>query len=65
MPQVMMVKSSDSDHAGDERLDGQRRFRLPHEDAGGNVERFGSANAHDLLHRYGHRAHDVLHDAPR
>ena len=39
-------------HAGDERLDGQRRFGLAHENAGGHVERLGAAGAHDLLHHH-------------
>ena len=35
---------------GEKRPDGQRRFRLPHEDAGRDIQRFRAACAHDLLH---------------
>ena len=48
---------------GEERLDGQRGFRLPHEDAGCHVERFRAAHPHDLLHPNGHGFHDELHHA--
>src|SRR6185437_11292509 len=50
-------------HTRDERLDGEGRFRLPHEDAGGDVQRFGAAHAHHLLHADRHGAYDPLHHA--
>ena len=58
MPLVMMVKSSDCGHAGDEGLDGEGRFGLAHEDAGSDVEGFGAAGSHDLLHDDGHALDD-------
>jgi len=63
MPMVMMVNSSDFGHARDERADGQRRFGLPHENAGRHVQRFRPAGPHHLLHHDRHAAHDPLHDA--
>ena len=62
MPLTMMVNSSDSVSPGDERPDGQRRFRLPHEDAGRDVQRFRAARAHDLLHHDREGLHHPLHD---
>ncbi len=47
MPAVITVISSDSVIRGRIRPDGQRRFGLPHEDAGGDVQRLGAARAHD------------------
>ena len=40
----------------------QRRFRLPHENAGSDVERFGAAGAHEAGHDAGGCLHDELHD---
>ncbi len=48
---------------GQERTNGHRRFRLTHEDAGGNVKRLGSAGAHDAGHRPGRDPDDELHYA--
>ena len=36
---------------GQERADGHRRFGLAHENAGGDVERLGAADAHDPRHQ--------------
>src|SRR5271165_2087430 len=46
-----------------ERADGERSFGLPHEDAGGNVERFSAAGSHHAGHNPGGDANDNLHDA--
>ncbi len=46
-----------------ERPDGDRRFGLAHEDAGGHVGGFGAAGAHDALHHHGHGVHQHLHHA--
>ena len=63
MPLVMMVNNSDLRQSGQERPDGQRRFRLAHEDAGGDAGRFGAAGAHDPLHHHSHAANEHLHHA--
>ena len=57
MPLVMMVNSSDSVMPA-RKGDGERRFGLAHEDAGGDVDRFRAAGAHDVLHHHGHGSHD-------
>ena len=50
MPLTMMVNNSDCVGTGEERPDGKRRFGLPHEDAGRDVQRFRAAGAHGFLH---------------
>ena len=45
------------------RADGEGGFGLAHEDAGGDVERFRAAGAHDAGHDPGGSANDELHDA--
>ena len=62
MPLTMIVNSSDSVMAGDKGPDGERGFGLAHEDAGGDVQGFGAARAHDALHDDGENLHDLLHD---
>src|SRR5258707_7457819 len=48
---------------GKERANGERSFSLTHEDAGGDVERFCAAGAHDSGHDPSGCADDELHDA--
>jgi len=48
---------------GKKRADGERGFGLAHEDAGGDVERFCPAGAHDAGHQPRGGADDQLHDA--
>ncbi len=50
-------------HAGDEGPDGERRFGLAHEDAGGDVKRLRTTGAEHFLHGDGHGAHQHLHHA--
>ncbi len=45
------------------RPDGQRRFGLSHEDAGGNIERFRAARAHDARHDPRRAPNNELHHA--
>src|ERR1700687_4977265 len=45
------------------RADGERRFGLAHEDAGGHVERLRAAGAHDGSHHPGGGTNDELHHA--
>ena len=63
IPLDITVNSSLSVMSGQERTNGQRRFGLPHEDAGGDVHGFRAAGAHHPLHHHGHGAHQHLHDA--
>ncbi len=48
---------------GKKRADGERGFGLAHEDAGGDVERFCAAGAHDAGHQPRGGPDDELHDA--
>src|ERR1700758_4813511 len=48
---------------GQEGANGDWRFRLTHEDAGGNIQRLSPASAHDARHGPGRDANDELHDA--
>ena len=48
---------------GQQRADGEGRLGLAHENAGGDVERFGAADAHQAGHDPGGGADDELHDA--
>ena len=63
MPLVMMVISSERVTSGKKRTNRERRFRLAHEDAGGDVQRFGAARAHQAGHHARGGFHDQLHDA--
>ena len=63
MPLVITIISSDLVSLVQKRADGERSFRLAHEDAGGDVERFRAAGAHDVRHDPGDGANDELHDA--
>ncbi len=63
MPLTMMVNSSDSVNPAINGPDGQRRFRLTHEDARRDVKRFSAARTHHLLHHDRKRLHHPLHDA--
>ena len=49
--------------AREERPDGERGFRLAHEDAGGYVHAFSAGDAHGLEHDPRHGANDDLHEA--
>ena len=50
-------------HLGQEGTDGQRRFGLSHEDAGGDVHRLDAAGAHEAHHDLRQLADDELHHA--
>ena len=47
MPLVITVMSSELRQVGKKRADGQRGFRLAHENAGGDVQRLRAARAHE------------------
>ena len=49
--------------SGEEGPDGEGRFGLAHEDAGGDVGGLRSGDAHGLLHDPGEGADDELHEA--
>ena len=63
MPLVITVISSECVSSGKKRPDGHRRFRLSHENAGGDVQRFGTAGAHHARHHPGEDADNDLHDS--
>ena len=50
-------------HRRQKRADGEWRFGLAHEDAGGDVHGFRAAGAEDPLHHDGHGPHQNLHHA--
>src|SRR3982075_4308404 len=47
---------------GEEWPDRKRSFRLAHEDAGGDIERFSAARTHDARHHPGRDLDDELHN---
>ncbi len=63
MPLVMMVINSDCVTSGKKWANRERRFRLAHEDAGGDVQRFRAACAHQSRHHARGHLDDELHDA--
>ena len=63
MPDVITVISSDCVISRQIRPDRQRRLGLPHENAGGDVQRLGAARAHHPVHQHGKEPHDDLHHA--
>src|ERR1019366_4647383 len=50
-------------HAREKGLDGERSFRLAHEDAGRHVQRLRAADTHHFLHGDGHDFDHALHEA--
>jgi hypothetical protein len=63
MPEVMTVISSDSVISGRYGPDRERRLGLPHEDAGGHVQRLGAAALHHAVHHDGEQPDHHLHQA--
>ena len=63
MPHVMMVIISDRVASGRKGANCEGRFRLAHEDAGRDVERFRSARAHQSGHHTRGSLHHQLHDS--
>jgi hypothetical protein len=48
---------------GEKRPNGDRRFRLSHDNAGRYASGLGAAGAHELLHEHRHAFHEDLHHA--
>ena len=63
MPQVITVISSDLVRLVEKGTDGEWRFGLAHEYAGGDVEGFRAAGTHDSRHDPGKGADENLHHA--
>ena len=61
MPLVMIVISSDCVTSGRIWTDGEGRFGLAHENAGGDIERFRAAGAHQAGHDTRGLLDDELH----